>query len=131
MDLRSFVSTSNDALSAATNFFSLPSGASTKEIRLNGLKCVGMGLFCFALCLVPMLFLSADAAIKAMFLPSLLGYSFILVGGYRLVFGKAGAQDPYDAFSFVRILFGVAWVASIFGIPLFLLAYFSSPPNAF
>jgi hypothetical protein len=102
----------------------MPAGASSKEIRINGAKSIGVGFVNFALCIPIMLLLEANVAAKVMFFPAMLGYGFVLTGGYRLVFGKGSEPDPFDVFSFTRVLFGVAWILCVFGIPLFLLAYF-------
>ena len=127
MNLRSFVSTANTALYSATNFFSIPTGATTKEIRINGVKCIGAGVVCFVLSLAVMLLVGVEQGPKAALLPNLMGYGFLLVGGYRLVYGKGTERAPDDVFSFTRILFGVGWIVAVFGIPLLLLIYFTSP----
>src|ERR1019366_4437306 len=88
MDLRSFVSTANSALYTATNYFSIPSGATSKEIRISGVKCIGTGIVCFLVAMVIMFVGGIEHGAGVSLLPNLMGYGFILVGGYRLVFGK-------------------------------------------
>jgi hypothetical protein len=127
MDLRSFVSTANSALYTATNYFSIPSGATSKEIRISGVKCIGTGIVCFLVAMVIMFVGGIEHGAGVSLLPNLMGYGFILVGGYRLVFGKGTERAPDDIFSLTRIVFGVSWVVAIFGIPMLLIMYFSHP----
>lgn len=126
MQLLTFVKAGAFALDAVSESFSPRAGSTSKEVRINGAVCVGVGISCFA-CFIPMaLFLNADQTAKLFLLPSLLGYAFTLVGGYRLVFGATPKADPYEVLSYKRILFGVAWVLLLLGLPIG-LAYLLSP----
>ena len=59
-------------------------------------------------------------AMLVLVLPVMLGYAFLLVGGYRLVFGVSVKATP-DQVSMLRILFGVAWIAFLFVTPIAVL----------
>ncbi len=116
MNLKIFFSLSGRALDSALTSFSPRKEATSKEIRTNGALCTGIGFLCFILCIPLMYLLNSGASAKLMFLPAMLGYAFIVVGGYRLVFGKKlEAETPYDT-SLTRILFGVGWIVLCFGL---------------
>ena len=126
MHLLTFVKAGTFALDAVSESFSPRTGSTSKEVRINGAICVGVGILCFA-CFIPIaLFVGADKTAKLFLLPSLLGYAFSLVGGYRLVFGATPKADPHEVMSYKRILFGVAWVLLLFGLPIGLAFLFKS-----
>lgn len=125
--LKPFFQLSGRILDGVTGTFTSAPNATSKEIRINGALTVGMGLVCFALSGL-ILFLSGNSglAVKLSFAPMLAAYAFIIVGGYRLVFGANAKADPYEVVSFYRIIFGIAWIVLIFGGLILAIIWFGS-----
>lgn len=115
MQLKTIISVGDRALDAVSESFSPRVGASPKEVRINGAICVGIGIFFFACFGAVSLTYSSNAVL---ILPVMMGYAFVIVGGYRLVFGASAKASPYEVMSLSRILFGVAWIVLVFGAPI-------------
>lgn len=114
-----------DAIDAVSESFSPRNDASSRQIRLNGLQCLCIGLLCF-LCSCSIIFFFPKQATIAM-LPMMLAYTFIVVGGYRIVFGKSPKPAHVGEVSLMRIVFAVGTivtaVCSLLGL-LLLLKFF-------
>jgi hypothetical protein len=103
-------------LDGVSESFTSPPNATAREVRVNGALTVGMGFLCLALSgLLMFLSGSSEVAMKLVFAPAMAAYAFLIVGGYRLVFGANAKADPYEVVSIHRILFGVAWVVVLLG----------------
>jgi len=98
------------ALSAVTDSFSPPTNASSQTIRVNGAICIGIGALCVAAFVAFAIWL--HAAPEMLFLPSLLTYALIAVGGYRIIRGKEPQAHHPGEGSALRILIGC--VSAIF-----------------
>src|SRR5262252_2870231 len=119
----------NRALDAVTESFSPRPGASPRDVRVNGAICVGIGFLCMASLLGGIYVLGGllknpdSHAMMFLLLPAFLGYAFLIVGGYRLVFGVS-VKATADEVSLFRILFGVLWILFLFATPLVVLILF-------
>lgn len=103
-----------DSVSAS---FSPSPAATTRDVRINGAITVAAGIFCFVAYGLSMFLLpTSDLALKLGFVPTMAGYAFLLVGGYRLVFGVSATARPHEIMSLKRIAFGVTWVIFVFGV---------------
>jgi uncharacterized membrane protein YfcA len=110
----SIVRATESALDAVTESFSPSPGANSKTVRINGLVCVLVGVVCFALCGVCIAFFRT--APQVALLPSLLGYAFIAVGGYRVIRGKEPKAQYSAEVSWPRVFLGMFSVIFCFAL---------------
>lgn len=125
--LKRFYLLSGRILEGVSESFTSSPNATTREVRINGALTVGMGFLCLALSGL-LMFLSggSEFAMKLIFAPVMAAYAFLIVGGYRMVFGANAKADPYEVVSIHRILFGVAWVVVLMGGLLFGIIWLGS-----
>jgi len=121
--LETLLNVGTRALDAVSESFSPRSGAQPKEIRVNGAICLGMALLCM-LCVIPIVALVPEKIARfLMLLPAMMAYAFLLVGGYRLVFGSNAKAGDAEVLSLTRVVFGIAWIAFLFGTPVALMMW--------
>jgi hypothetical protein len=106
------------ALDAVSDSFAPTRGASSSQIRRNGLLCLGIGIVCFVLT-CGLIFVAPTQPMLAL-LPVFLAYAFMVVGAYRAVFGKTPEPAHPGELSFQRVAFAVGTIvvvfAAIFGL---------------
>lgn len=102
------------ALDAVTESFSPSPGSDSRKVRINGLICVLIGVVCFASCGLCMAFFRS--APQIVLLPSLLGYAFVAVGGYRVIRGKEPKAQYSAEVSWPRVLLGMFSVIFCFAL---------------
>lgn len=100
------------ALDAVSESFSPRRGASSAEIRKNGLLCLGIGLLGFLIS-GSLIFVAPGTPALAM-LPALLSYAFMIVGAYRAVLGKTPEPSHPGELSLKRIAFAVVTIVFLF-----------------
>jgi len=100
----SFTRAGKYALTGVVESFAPRKDATSKEIRINGLMAIGIGVAFFG---SSILLLRAKYAPESfMLLPIFFGYAFIAVGGYRLIRGRSPAPEHAYELSISRILLG-------------------------
>ncbi len=111
------------ALDAVSESFSPSRDATSAQIRLNGLLCLGIGLICFVTG-GSLIFAFPTQPVVAM-LPAMLSYAFMVVGGYRAVLGKTPEPSYPGEVSFKRVVFGVGTMIAVVGALLGLVFFVS------
>jgi hypothetical protein len=110
------------ALDAISDSLSPAPGATSRQIRINGAICVGLGFLMMIIGGGILFFLPPQWSAKVAVLPILLVYGLWLIGGYRLAFGgnpksKAGLLD-----SIIRVTFGIVFIIAMAGLLIGVIA---------
>ncbi len=108
------------ALNAVSESFAPRRGATSPEIRRNGLLCLGIGLLCFML--GGALVMASPANPGLALVPVMFSYAFMIVGAYRAVLGKTPEPEHPGELSIKRIGFGIMTIVLLFAA-LFCLMY--------
>ena len=115
--LSGLLNVSERILDGVSSSFSPPLGASAKQVRINGAISVAAGAVCLAAGVFVLAIFGGKLSSVGL-APIIAGHAFVLVGGYRLVFGVSAKADAYEVMSLHRILFGVVWLVFMFGVPI-------------
>ena len=110
------------ALDAANRILSPPPNASSQEVRKNGLFCLAIGIACFALGALGMTLNRDWIALAA--IPAIAGYAFLIVGGYRAVFGRSPRASSPGELSLHRAIFAVVFIVLTVGAFVILMLTF-------
>jgi hypothetical protein len=99
--------------------------ATSREVRVNGIRCVGAGIACLTLAGMLMYWMAGVLKIQSSVagLPVMFAYFLILIGGYRFATGKnesAGFLETHSI-SLVRIFFGMLGVIAATIISMLIL----------
>lgn len=110
----SIVRSTQLSLNAVTSSFSPPAEANSSTLRKNGFICLLIGVACFGLSGIAIAAFRAN--LNLALLPSLLGYAFIAVGGYRVIRGKESKAQYSAEVSWTRVLLGMFSVIFCFSV---------------
>ena len=124
MNLGIIVKVGERALNAVQGSFTPKPNATSKEVRINGAICIGIGFLCIAGYGAAVLIAGPKIFSEIFLLPIMLAYACLVVGGYRLVFGVSAKANPYEVLAWRRVLFGIGWILFLFGLPIALRIYF-------
>ncbi|MFZ6873712.1 hypothetical protein ACO0LF_16760 [Undibacterium sp. Di27W] len=113
MQLLSILHGGAKALDAVSESFAPKPGASSSDIRKNGLLCLAIGLLCVFLS-ISLIFVKPMIP-ALMMLPILLSYAFMIVGAYRAIFGKTPKPAYPGELSIKRVSFAVITIVFFFG----------------
>jgi hypothetical protein len=118
MTLGWLLRTSQTALHAAEETFRPSCGATPLQVRRNGAITVAVGLLFFCISGAVLVVLPGDTALRAAAMPSLAGYAFIVVGGYRVLTGRSPEASAAPGASMKRILVAIAAAVLFVFVPL-------------
>jgi hypothetical protein len=118
MTLGWLLRTSQTALRAAMETFRPSCGAAPLQVRKSGAITVAVGLIFFCISVAVLVFLRGDIALRVAAMPSLAGYAFIIVGGYRVLMGRSPEASTEQGASMQRILVAIAAVVLFVFVPL-------------
>jgi len=94
------------AQSALLGTFRPDANASTRQIRVHGAVCVGLGLLLFlaagALMFIFERHAAPSMAMKLAMAPLLVAYALVIVGGYRVLTGREPADEASTAGASIR-----------------------------
>jgi hypothetical protein len=107
------------SLRVVSETFAPPKGSTSRQVRINGIMCIGVAFGLLALTGLIVLLISriTHAAFEPaiLVLPAMFSEASLIVGGYRLVFGMSAKADDSLLMSLARVAFGVTWIVLIFG----------------
>lgn len=112
--IRSLMRMGQWSLDAVSQSFAPPPNATSKSVRIQGAVCIGVGIVCVVVFGAGIAVLHAPAGLLAV--PSLLGYAFFSVGGYRLIRGKEPAAQYPGEISLARIALACLSVVFCFSL---------------
>jgi len=115
MRLGQIVDAGRFALSAVSETFAPSPNATSRQVRINGAICIGLGVSSFLVFFCIMWVFGPNIPMALGLVPSLFMYASLIVGGYRLVFGASAKAEPGEGASLSRILFGIGWMVLLFG----------------
>src|SRR5262245_43538271 len=103
-------------LDAITTSLSPAPGATSREVRVNGSICVGLGFLMLAVAGGIIFLLPPEWSVKVALLPILFLYALWLIGGYRLTFGASPNSNAGPLDSIMRIGFGLVFILAMAGL---------------
>jgi len=119
MWLNRFLKIARFSLTAVSETFAPPHNATARDVRINGAVCILVGFLCLGTSFILALAIgSSRLTLGTLLAPALFMYASLIVGGYRLVFGVSSKASPDEILSLKRVVFGIAWMLFILGLPI-------------
>ena len=118
MTLGWLLRTSQTALHAAKESFGPSCGATPRQVRTSGAITVALGLLFFCAGAAVPVIVPGEMALRWAVMPSLAGYAFIVVGGYRVLMGQSPEASAEPGASLRRIRVAIAAVVLFVFVPL-------------
>ena len=126
MTLGWLLRTSQTALHAAKETFGPSCRATPRQVRTSGAITVALGLLFFCAGAAVPVIVPGEMALRWAVMPSLAGYAFIVVGGYRVLMGQSPEASPEASpepgASLRRIRVAIAAVVLFVFVPLAVFA---------